>query len=258
MTSSISDRQTERREVAQRCASNGIPVVPWHSATNDVCTCGDEYCLTPGNHPTVDERTTDPAVVEAHWKKWPKAKAAVALGAPNIIAVKLKLTGAGRPDEPWSRRPDAWAEREKAEGLPRTVMFCSENKDVLLFTVPEEDVPDGSLIIGDGITVCGAGEYVLLPRNFGPTAKLAFKATCAPGDAPIAPAPDWLMRLIIFTGVDDGGVGAVPKSIPLEWIEYPGIEVDDERVKLNAESLRVTNLRTLLYVRPSKNATLNC
>jgi hypothetical protein len=252
MTTSSSDREAERLEVALRCASNAIPVVPWHGTKNDVCTCGDEYCLTPGDHPRVNECTTDPAVVEEHWKKWRKARAVVATGAANIIAVKLKLTGVGRPDEPWSRRPDAWAEREKAEGLPRTVTFCSEHEDVLLFTVPEEDVPEGTLIIGDGITVCGSGEYVRLPQKLGPAGKLVFKPTCAPGEVQIAPAPDWLIRLIIFTGVDDGGVGVVPKSIPLEWIEYPGIEVDEERVKLNAESLRVTNLRNLLYVRPIK------
>ena len=247
MTSSISDKETERRELALRCASNGIPVVPWHGTRHDVCTCGDEYCLTPGDHPRVNEGTTDPEVVKEHWKKWPQSKAAVATGT-NIIAVKLKLIGADQPEEPWSRRPHVWAELEKKEGLPRTVTFHTKRHDVLLFTVPEEDVPIGRLTIEEGVIVYGAGEYFQLPQNFSSNGKVAFQPTCAPGEVPIAPAPDWVRRMIIFRPLRDGSIGATPRSIPFEWIEYPG-EVDDERVKLYAKSLQVTSIRTLLYVR---------
>ena len=186
-------------------------------------------------------------MVKEHWKKWPQSKAAVATGT-NIIAVKLKLIGADQPEEPWSRRPHVWAELEKKEGLPRTVTFHTKRHDVLLFTVPEEDVPIGRLTIEEGVIVYGAGEYFQLPQNFSSNGKVAFQPTCAPGEVPIAPAPDWVRRMIIFRPLRDGSIGATPRSIPFEWIEYPG-EVDDERVKLYAESLQVTSIRTLLYVR---------
>ncbi len=252
MTSSISDMETERREVALRCVSNDIPVVPMHGRRKDKkCTCGDENCPTPGAHPRA-EATTDPAVIGDHWTKWPKAKAAIATGAPNIIAVKLKLTGAGQPEQPWSRRPDKWAELEKKFGVPRTVIFSSKNEDVLLFTVPEEDVPIGTLTVEEGITVCGAGEYVPLPRSFSSTGKLAFRPTCSPGELEIAAAPDLLSRMINFTLLNDERIGFATQVIPFDMIAPPERKPDPKRVKLYAESLQVTHVRTPLYVRWAK------
>jgi hypothetical protein len=251
MTSSTSDRQFDRREVAQRCANNNIPVGPMHGTKDGVCTCDDEDCPTPGDHARATA-TTDPAVINEYWEKWPKAKLALATGAPDIIAVKLKLTGVGRPDEPWSRRPDKWAELEKKFGVPRTVSFSSKDEDVLLFTVPKEDVPIGTLEVAEGITVCGVGEYVLLPQNFSSTGKLAFRQTCAPGDVPIAPAPDLLSRMINFTLLNDENISFNTRMIPFDMIAPTECELDPERVKLYAESLQVTNVRTLLYVRWAK------
>jgi hypothetical protein len=252
MTSSISNKETERREVALRCVSNDIPVGPVHGRKkNGLCTCDDEDCPTPGDHARATA-TTDPAVINEYWEKWPKAKLALATGAPDIIAVKLKLTGLGRPDEPWSRRPDKWAELEKKFGVPRTVMFSSKDEDVLLFTVPKEDVPIGTLQVAEGITVCGVGEYVLLPQNFSSTGKLAFRTTCAPGDLPIAPAPDLLSRMINFTLLNDERIGFATQVIPFDMIAPPAREPDPKRVKLYAESLQVTHVRTPLYVRWAK------
>jgi hypothetical protein len=135
------------------------------------------------------------------------------------------------------------------------VTFSSEHEDVLLFTVPEEDVPDGRLKVEEGITVCGAGEYVRLPQNFGPTGKLAFEPTCAPDEVQIAPAPDWVRRMVLFTSLRDRNIntGFDTLTIPFDMIAHPGVELDDVRVKLHAESLQVTSLRTLLYVRPVKD-----
>jgi Bifunctional DNA primase/polymerase, N-terminal len=252
MTSS--DTETERLEVALRCASNGIPVVPLYGLKTDgKCRCSDEECPTPGKHPRA-EATTDAAMIKEYWEKWPKAKAAVAIGAPDIIAVKLKLTGVGRPDEPWSRRPDKWAELQKKFGVPRTVIFSSKNQDVLLFTVPKEDVPIGVLAVEEGVTVYGAGEYLPLPQSLDPSGKLAFQPTCGPDQVEIAEAPDWVRRMVIFTTLRDRNIntGFDTLMIPFDMIAHPGVELDDERVKLHAESLQVTSLRTLLYVRSVK------
>ena len=174
MTDTKSDQQNERREVALRCADNGIPVVPQFGRKKGKRACAREDCPTPGAHPRINEGTTDSAIIHQQWDKWLTARAAIATGASNIIAVKLALTGVGRPDEAWSRRPPAWAELEKAHGLARTVVFHSDDEDVLLFTVPAEDVPHGDLKVEDGITVYGAGEYVELPKNCSSTGKLVF------------------------------------------------------------------------------------
>ena len=242
----------EKIELATRYVNNGIPVVPGHGRRDGgKCSCGDENCRTPGRHPRKEKPATDHVCVQEYWGEWPTAKVGLLGGA--IIAVKLETAGAGRPDEPWSRRPRAWAEWERIQGLPRTVMYYSENKDVLLFRLPKDDVPTGILKIADGITVFGAGEFVELPQSFRSTDKLAFYPTCKPGEVDIAPAPDWFYRMINYTLLRDGGrSGFETTVIPYDMIEQPDVPIDQERVKLFAESLEVTDIRAPLYVRPTK------
>src|ERR1700722_11773671 len=242
----------EKIELATRYVNNGIPVVPGHGRRDGgKCSCGDENCRTPGRHPRKEKPATDHVCVQEYWGEWPTAKVGLLGGA--ILAVKLETAGAVRPDEPWSRRPRAWAEWERIQGLPRTVMYYSENKDVLLFRLPKDDVPTGILKIADGITVFGAGEFVELPQSFRSTDKLAFYPTCKPGEVDIAPAPDWFYRMINYTLLRDGGrSGFETTVIPYDMIEQPDVPIDQERVKLFAESLEVTDIRAPLYVRPTK------
>ncbi len=243
----------EKIELVARYVNNHIPVVPGHDTRDGKCTCGDENCPTPGKHPRMDKAVTDIAGAQDHWGEWPSAKVGLLCGVSNIIAVKLKTDGAGRPNEPWSRRPRAWAEWEKTQGLPRTVMYHSANRDTLLFRLPKDDVPVGTLKIADGITVFGAGEFVVLPQSFRLTDKLAFYPTHNPGQVGIAQVPDWLYRMINFTLLRDGGrSGFETTVIPYDMIEQPEVPLDQDRIKLFAELLQVTDIRTPLYVRPTK------
>ena len=244
----------EKIELAIRYVNNGIPAVPGHRKKDGKCSCGDERCRTPGRHARVDKPATNHVCVQEYWGEWPKARVGLMGGVNNIIAVKLKTDGAGRPDEPWSRRPRAWVEWEKTQGLPRTVMFRSKNMDVLLFRLPKDDVPAGILKIADGITVFGAGEFVELPQSFRSKDKLAFYQTYKPGQVDIAPVPVWFYRMINYTLLRDGGKSGFETTlIPYDMIEQPEVPLDQERVKLIAESLQVTDIRTPLYVRQTKS-----
>src|SRR5437868_1654053 len=95
----------EKIELAVRYVNNGIPVVPGHGRKDGgKCTCGDENCRTPGRHPRKDKAATDVSSIQDYWGEWPKAKVGLLSGVSSIIAVELETDGAGRPDEPWSRR----------------------------------------------------------------------------------------------------------------------------------------------------------
>jgi Bifunctional DNA primase/polymerase, N-terminal len=245
--------KAEKFELASRYVNNYIPVVPGHGLKSGKCTCGDEKCRTPAAHSREDKPATTVAEVEGYWDIYPKAKVGLPAGARNIIAVKLETSGAGNEYEPWARRPAAWGEWEKTQGLPRTVMYHSANEEFLLFRLSQDNVPFGALKIADGITVFGIGEFVELPQSFSSNDKLTFCRTCKPYEVDVAHMPDWLYRMINYTLLRDGkDAGFDVTLIPHDLIEQPDISLDEERVKLIAESLQVTGIRTPVYVRPTK------
>ena len=53
----------------------------------------------------------------------------------------------------------------------------------------------------------------------------------------IAPAPDWLSRMINFTSLRDRNINSSFETlkIPFDMMAQPEGELDDERVKLHAE-----------------------
>ncbi len=237
-------------------AAEGLPVVLLHGTKNGDCTCGVEDCKQPGEHPRTEDATTDPATIEKYLKKWPKAKIAIATGAPDIIAVKVTTLGRTLPTDEWSQRTRRWAEWEKEHGLPRTVMFYADGQDVLLFEFPHDRIRSGEFEIAEGITVSGIGEYVRLPQSCDQAAKYSFYPTCAPGELDVAPVPMWLDRIINFSALNNGDAfrrGFQITGIPDDMIGVAAGPLDKIKVELIAESFEVTGIRTPLVVRPVKD-----
>jgi hypothetical protein len=70
---------------AQVYAALGLPVVPMHARRpGGGCSCPDRACPDPGKHPRLRGwqrlATTDPAVVEEWWRRWPDANLGLATG----------------------------------------------------------------------------------------------------------------------------------------------------------------------------------
>jgi hypothetical protein len=57
------------------------------------CTCDDEHCKRPGNHPRtvngLQDATTDTGKIKKMWGRWPNAKVAIALGS-GVIGVVVE------------------------------------------------------------------------------------------------------------------------------------------------------------------------
>jgi len=237
-------------------AKAGLRVVPLHGLKDGRCTCGVKDCKQPGEHPRTEEATTDPAVIREYWAKWPKAKIALATGAPDIIAVKVTTRQRTRPTDEWSQRTRRWAEWEKEHGLPRTVMFYADGQDVLLFRFPHDKIRSGEFEIAEGITVCGIGQFVRLPQSFEPTDRCSFYSTCAPGQLDVAAVPMWLDRIINFSALNNGDAfrrGFQITGIPDDMIGVAAGPLDKNKVELIAESFEVTGIRAPLVVRPVKD-----
>lgn len=87
---------------ALRYASVQWPVFPCHWTAAGKCSCGDPECGPAGKHPLtrngVKDASTDPAVIETWWRRWPCANVAIATGgtAPDVVDFDTKAGKPGR------------------------------------------------------------------------------------------------------------------------------------------------------------------
>jgi hypothetical protein len=59
-------------------------------------TCGKEHCEQPGRHPRTKDATTNSALIEKYWSKWPKAKIGVVLGTKCGVIALVTEGAAGK------------------------------------------------------------------------------------------------------------------------------------------------------------------
>jgi len=171
-------------------ADAGLPVIPLHGVREGLCTCGDEDCKQPGNHPRtkrgVANATTDRSVIEQIWTKWPKAKIGIALGGPGKLLAVLIDSAAG------------WQNLKKLggpNGLPRTVQIRDHGRLILLFKCKEDDVPRA--YVTNGVQLLGEGDFIVAPSNLDEsTGKRRFATGHALGEVEIAQAPPWLLSRV--------------------------------------------------------------
>src|SRR5690349_5123077 len=75
----------------------GFRVFPMHGIQNGQCTCRKADCSSPGKHPRIKDwqrkASSDPATIEAFWKKWPDSNIGIATGGESRLFV-LDIDGA--------------------------------------------------------------------------------------------------------------------------------------------------------------------
>jgi hypothetical protein len=119
------------------------------------------------------------------------------------------------------------------------------------------EVPDGELKLAKGVTIFGSGQFVRLPSGFDAEGNCRFEPGCAVGEVDLAPLPKWLAARIRPPADDDPSdeMWVSPMAfdryfIPFDSIAVPaGAPCNAEKVKLIAESIKVTGLPTPLTVR---------
>jgi Bifunctional DNA primase/polymerase, N-terminal len=177
---------TSRMAMALLCASEGLRVVPLHGVKEGLCTCRNEHCDQLGRHPRTEnglqDATTDPEEVKQMWGRWPKAKAGIALGTKSGVIALVTEGAAGKESLRKLLKHN--------EALKKTVTIGDGEFRIRLFRAP--DGCTGHRELGNGLTILGDGDLVVMPSRIG-LAKPGFVKGRALGEVKIAEAPKWLL-----------------------------------------------------------------
>lgn len=218
-------------EEALALAAHGYSVFPLHTVADGRCTCGcaDSGCHTRGKHPRwarglfehgCKDASTDPARIRELWQPWPDANVGIATGGAMLV-LDVDVDHGGR-----ASLTTLVAEHGS---LPKTVLAVTGSGGWHGYFA----VPGGLAIrnsagqIGAGLDIRGEGGYVVAPPSSHWTGGTYWwKPGCAPWEAPVAGAPEWLLQLItaLEASGNDGArtaapaVGTTSGAVPAERI----------------------------------------
>lgn len=137
--------------------SKGWRVLPLHSISNGLCSCGNQHCSHPGKHPRIKDwvnaATTDEEQIKKWWGVWPEANIGILTGEQSGIVV-LDIDGS-----------EGLAIVKKLN-LPETIRVKSGKDDGWHYYFKAPVIPIKSRIKAlPEIDVKGAGGYIVAPPS---------------------------------------------------------------------------------------------
>lgn len=177
-------------------ASYGWRVVPLHSVTDGVCSCGRQCAKSAGKHPRLSKwaeiATTDQAILNEWWRQWPGGNVGVALGVSSgIVAVDIDT-------EDGSKLLLAMAGGHP----PETLEYTTGNGSRLLFKIPDGSFvkahpPKTRVLEIDGSEAIrlqsDGGQCVMPPSSHYSGRSYQWVQGRGPGDCELATMPEWLI-----------------------------------------------------------------
>lgn len=176
--------------------ARGWRVLPLHTVVNSVCSCprGAECGSNAGKHPRTPngstDATTDVAVIQEWWTRWPDAGVAIATGG-RLLVIDV---------DPAKGGDDSLVDCVRALGaLPSTpeVLTGGGGRHFYLAIPEGVSVKNSASVLGPGLDVRGDGGYVVAPPSSHRSGQAyAWEVSSRPEDVPVAeiPAP-WLERI---------------------------------------------------------------
>jgi putative DNA primase/helicase len=156
-----------------------------------MCSCGRADCPSPGKHPFsrlvphgLKDATTDPKQIAAWWGRSPYLNIAVVTAGLLVIDVDPRHSG----------YESLVALEEAADILPHTwcVITGSEGRHIYMVLPSGTSVSHSAGKLGRGLDIRTTGGYVVAPPSIHISGK-AYSWLDSPEDAPLAPAPAWLI-----------------------------------------------------------------
>lgn len=181
---------------AMQYAMLGWKVIPLHSIENGRCTCRNAGCTAPGKHPITQhglkDATTDPAIINTWWTKYPWANVGVLTGQESGIVV-LDI-------DPRHNGDDTLFDLVTKNGkLPDTLeSLTGGGGKHLIFQYPGKHIPNDSkgAIFGPGIDVRGDGGYIVAVPSMHISGKnYEWEVSSDPNTTPPLSLPAWALQM---------------------------------------------------------------
>lgn len=180
-------------EAALDYASRGWGVFPIYENKLGICACGKPECRNQAKHPRNSDgltgASTDPALIERWWRKWPNASIGIATGTLSGLWV-LDI-------DPKDGGVERLAQLEAEHGpLPVTMEAITGSGGRHLFFQQRDDFRNSQGknggAFGVGIDTRGQGGYVVAaPSVHISGSQYRWAEERGPG-TPIAPIPQWM------------------------------------------------------------------
>nr|WP_278286936.1 bifunctional DNA primase/polymerase [Tepidiforma thermophila] len=170
------------REAALAYARRGWKVLPLKPR-------GKEPLTEHGVH----DATTDPAAIEAWWRRWPKANVGIATGAPSGLAV-LDIDPRNGGDVALERllaEHGGWGVPTDAGGHPETYTVLTGGGGAHYYFAADGPVPSRKL--APGVDLKGDGGYVVAPPSVHPSGR-PYAVEASTERLPLALIPAWLLE----------------------------------------------------------------
>lgn len=171
-------------------AASGWPVFPTHGIQNGRCSC-NSACSSPGKHPRIKggltQATTDHAVIERWFRRWPTANVAIRTGKEaGLVVVDVDPDHGGLASLRELIKDNA--------PLPPTMTVATGSGGLhFYFQHPGDEIHNSAgTRLGPGLDVRGDGGYVIAP----PSAHISGKPYAWINDITLEAVPNWLHAMI--------------------------------------------------------------
>ena len=197
---------------ALKYAKGGLLIFPLHSVVNSRCTCGRKKCSDEGKHPRTKngfkDATTDEKTIHDWWDRWPNANIGIRLGSESgcfALDIDPRHGGDQSLNELIARYgPLPNTREQRSGGGGRHNLFRHPGRAV--------HVPNSSSNLAPGIDVRGDDSYIVAAPSLH---KSGHRYQWDGLDHTIAPAPQWLLDLILAPPTL-GGDSSEPEKIITE------------------------------------------
>src|SRR5581483_1372646 len=231
---------------AMTYVEKGWAVLPLHAPVQKkYCTCGRDCGKNIGKHPRtprgVQDATREPGVIQLWFADmWQNANLGIATGsASKFFALDI---------DPRNGGSESLAELVHSHSkIPDTVQtITGSGGQHLWFQMPEWNVRN--ITLAPGINIRGDGGYIVVPHSLHVSGShYEFDLFSHPDRVPIAPAPDWLLKLLYERAhsgrslSDEFTLDKIPRTLPRSaWHILKGTSRRHYETRSEAEQAAIT------------------
>ena len=167
-------------------AAHGWAVIPLHTASNGLCSCGQPGCHSPAKHPRTENGVKDatklPDLIKSWWMRWPDANIGIACGAVSGVVV-VDIDG-----------PEGEKALVEMCGNPPCPTSLTAKGRHAFFSYPGYPVKNAVRLAAE-IDIRADGGYVVAPPSVHASgARYKWDVGFAPKDVPPPPIPEALIE----------------------------------------------------------------